>query len=307
MYSTALFTDDERTLFGYITEMDDAVGAVNAALNASGAYANSITVFSSDNGAPGSPLGALHKRTPAGRAPGYIARNYPYRGTKAHVWEGGVRVPGFVHSPLLPAAVRGTTSDGLFHVTDWLPTLVGIAGGSTARNLPLDGLDIWGDLQRGGSASPRSELLLGLNPLGLSTDWFVGGLAGPPRAALRVGDFKLLTWGYAVAGIAGANATGPLLAPAGTTGADQEFTKGVVLYDLRADEIESTNLAHQPEHARRLESMLARLRQLAEEQVHPMTMVRPFQGPHYFCAECPQHPASGFQGDFAKTPWGPWM
>ena len=53
------------------------VGDVSRALNASGRYANSITIFSSDNGAPGNPIGACHKQ---GSSPGYIARNYPYRG-----------------------------------------------------------------------------------------------------------------------------------------------------------------------------------------------------------------------------------
>lgn len=147
----------------------------------------------------------------------------------------------------------------------------------------------------------------GINPLGLSTDWFVGGLAGPPKAALRVGTFKLLAWGYAVRGIDGANVTGPLLAPPGTVGADPEFTRGVVLYDLSTDPRESVNLAHEPGHAALLQSMLTRLKQLAEEQVYPMSMVRPWQGPGYECAACPQHPATGFTGDFAKTPWGPWM
>jgi hypothetical protein len=107
----------------------------------------------------------------------------------------------------------------------------------------------------------------GINPLGLSADWFVGGLAGAPKAALRVGDYKLLTWGYAVKGIAGANKTGPLLAPPGTAGADPEFSKGPVLYDLANDEAETTNLARKPEHAALLRSMLDRLLELAEEQV----------------------------------------
>ena len=49
------------------------------------------------------------------------------------------QVAGFVHSPLLPRAVRGTTSWGLYHVTDWLPTIVGLAGGTTTRNFALDG------------------------------------------------------------------------------------------------------------------------------------------------------------------------
>ena len=99
-----------------------------------------------DNGAPPNPAGVTHTRTPEGRAPGYIARNHPFRGHKALVWEGGVRVPGFVHSPLLPAGVRGTESHSLYHVTDWLPTIVGAAGGSTSGNLALDGHDIWQSL-----------------------------------------------------------------------------------------------------------------------------------------------------------------
>jgi arylsulfatase A-like enzyme len=192
-------------------------------------------------------------------------------------------------------------------VTDWLPTIVAAAGGNTARNLPLDGIDIWSTLCSGSGESPRKEMLYGINPLGLSTDWFTGGLAGPPKAALRVGDFKVLAWGYAVRGIDGANTTGPLNAPPGTVGADPDFTTGVVMYNLATDERESRNLAHLPEHAATLQSMLARLKQLAEEQVYPMSMVRPWQGPHYECAACPQHPATGFTGDFAKMPWGPWM
>ncbi len=76
LYTPERFTEDERTLFGYITEMDDAVGAVVEAVNESGRHSNSITIFSSDNGAPGNPAGALHKQ---GKNPGYIARNYPYR------------------------------------------------------------------------------------------------------------------------------------------------------------------------------------------------------------------------------------
>lgn len=191
-------------------------------------------------------------------------------------------------------------------VTDWLPTIVrGIVGGATARNLPLDGFDVW-DALRSGGASPRTEMLYGCNPLGLSSDWFVGGLAGAPKAALRIGDFKILTWGYAVKGIAGANTTGPLNALPNDTSADPAFKRGAVLYNLSADPSEITNLADQPEHAATLQMMLARLRELAQEQVYPMTMVRPFQGPHYECANCPTHPPN-VGNDFAQRPWGPWM
>ena len=76
-----------------------------------------------------------------------------------------MRVPGFVSggTTLLPQAVRGTSSKALFHVTDWLPTLVKLAGGVLDRNSKLDGLDIWSAIATGG-ASPRTELLHNINP-----------------------------------------------------------------------------------------------------------------------------------------------
>ena len=50
-------------------------------------------------------------------------------------------MPGFVSggTTLLPQAVRGTSSKALFHVTDWLPTLVKLAGGVLDENRKLDG------------------------------------------------------------------------------------------------------------------------------------------------------------------------
>merc|ERR1712100_382453 len=111
----------EMTMWGYISEMDEQVGKVIAALKGvPGAYENSVIVFSSDNGAPN--VKDVHDR------------NYPYQGFKTSIWEGGTRVPGFVHSPMLPADVRGTVSQELYHVTDWLPTLVEVAGANTKRN-----------------------------------------------------------------------------------------------------------------------------------------------------------------------------
>jgi len=288
----AKFTDGEQTMFGYITEMDTAVGTVIAALKASGRYENSIIIFSSDNGAPPASADVNHQH---GANPGWIARNYPFRGHKALIWEGGTRVAGFVHSPLLPAKVQGTETHEMFHITDWLPTIVSLGKGSTARNLPLDGHNIWPALRTGGS-SPRTEFLYNVNPL------CKGGQAGSPKAGLRIGDFKVLAWCYSVKGIDGAKETGPISAPHGAKGHDPEFEKGPVLYNLVQDPGETTNIAHNPENAQRLKHMLARLKQLADESVEPMQWVKPYQGPHYECANCSRHPASKGVG----MPWVPW-
>ena len=184
--------------------MDDAVGTIYRAQQALGAgrMANSIIIFSSDNGAPpagSGPTGIDHTTDAEGRpctgfmgcpnsAPPttstklsgvaavrfpfpdpfgllfvvggveWLARNYPYRkqhllcaptaslttriatgGWKSQIWDGGLHVAGFVHSPLLPKSAQGTQHHGLFHVTDWLPTIVAAAGGDTSINQPLDG------------------------------------------------------------------------------------------------------------------------------------------------------------------------
>ena len=62
-------------------------------------------------------------------------------GYKTTLWEGGTRVPGFIHSPLLPTS--GYISDDLIHVTDWYPTLLRVAGASESfvQKLGLDGVD----------------------------------------------------------------------------------------------------------------------------------------------------------------------
>ena len=88
--------------------MDAAVGRVVAQLRSDAAqWANTVVIFSSDNGAPKAGSDVNHQ---VGKNPGWIARNYPFRGNKAQGWEGGARVPGFVYSPLMPKAARGTAS-----------------------------------------------------------------------------------------------------------------------------------------------------------------------------------------------------
>ena len=70
----------------------------------------------------------------------FAGSNWPFRGEKSTYYEGGLKVPTFVSSPLLssPRAI----SNELIHVSDWFPTLVHLAGGDT-EDLEIDGYNQW--------------------------------------------------------------------------------------------------------------------------------------------------------------------
>ncbi|XP_071476447.1 arylsulfatase B-like [Diadema antillarum] len=194
-------SERRRTYAGMVSCMDEGIGNITKALRHSGLYNNTVIIFSTDNGGPTQ----------------CAANNWPLRGEKGTLWEGGVRGVGFVHSPLLPASVRGSSNHELIHISDWLPTIVaGLAGGSLNGTKPLDGFNMW-DTIRGVVPSPRKELLHNIDPLVVypyypedsETDqdawsemWSNRLSAAVPRfqrfnssirAALRVGDWKIQT------------------------------------------------------------------------------------------------------------------
>ncbi len=76
---------------------------------------------------------------------GNAGSNDPLRGNKGDYFEGGIRMVGFVNSPLL--RTTGVEYNGLVHVSDWFPSLLNLAGGDVA-DLALDGFDVWESMRR---------------------------------------------------------------------------------------------------------------------------------------------------------------
>jgi len=139
-------------LYGMNRRMDKGIARICDTLQRLGLDENTLILFTSDNGPQfGSEFG-----------PGSLRRdNGGFRGSKATVFEGGVRVPAILCWPAgLPAG--GRVHD-LIHFTDWLPTLLEMAGVEAAHSLPLDGRSCLSLLR--GERGETNAPLLAVEPL----------------------------------------------------------------------------------------------------------------------------------------------
>jgi len=109
-----------------IGRMDEGIGRILQAVDASGESNNTIVWFFSDNGGVSSLPNI----------------NQPLRGSKLTVLEGGIRVPACVRWPAKIAA--GQSTDAVCGYIDILPTLVAVAGGKASglTEKPIDGVDL---------------------------------------------------------------------------------------------------------------------------------------------------------------------
>ncbi|XP_053392145.1 arylsulfatase J-like, partial [Mercenaria mercenaria] len=120
--------------------------------------------------------------------------NWPLRGNKGSVWEGGIRSVGFVNSFFFDKNRRGSVTNELIHVTDWFPTLINVADGNLKGTQYLDGHDQWKTI-RYGIPSTRTEILHGIETVDKSSNRAVfESIFNTSRtASLRVGIWKILT------------------------------------------------------------------------------------------------------------------
>jgi arylsulfatase B len=120
-------------------------------------------VTTSDNGGP------LAKANPGSSLESTSgANNFPLRGGKIGVMEGGIRLNAFASGGLIPASLRGTSYSGWMHLSDWYATFCALAGvdptdhrAAAAGLPPIDSLDLSAVLLGKNSTSPRTEIIIG--------------------------------------------------------------------------------------------------------------------------------------------------
>lgn len=144
--------------------LDQSVGQIFETLGAANMLDNTIFVYTSDNG--GAPFGFHGSR-------GF---NWPLRGAKTTLWEGGVRAGAFIWSPLLKQPQR--IANQLMHVVDWMVTLFGAVGGNIRGMKKHDGINVWRELSND-LPSPRTEMVYNIDPI-------------ENTSAIRQGKYKLV-------------------------------------------------------------------------------------------------------------------
>lgn len=150
-YPNAYYAGRSRARNDYtdcIVEVNDIFARVYKTLEETGELENTFILFTSDNGPE-------QEIDPHGRT--------PFRGGKGSTWEGGVRAPTFVY---WKGVIEPRKSEGLFDMSDILPTSLSLAGkpGAALAKLVkkdhyIDGLDQTSFLLAKNGESNRRSIL----------------------------------------------------------------------------------------------------------------------------------------------------
>jgi arylsulfatase A-like enzyme len=151
--------------------LDENIGRVVEALDKKGLRGNTLIIFHSDNGGTHNAMfaGVMADMSKV-KIP---CDNGPYRDGKGSLFEGGTRVCACAN---WPGHIKPQTVNGLIHAVDMYPTLAKLAGASTEKCKPLDGLNVWDTIAED-KASPRTEIVYNVEPF---------------RGAVRQGNWKLI-------------------------------------------------------------------------------------------------------------------
>lgn len=165
--------EDRDALTKLIVDLDNQIGVLIQALKDTGTYANTLIVFASDNG------GLLSVG----------ASNGPFRGGKADIYEGGIRVPMAASWPDVIAPSQ--SSDTVAMTMDLFPTLLAAAGAAVPAD--IDGQSLLPILRQGANPlANRTLVWQRLQRERISSSFSLNRSYG-----LRLGDWKLIRQGVA--------------------------------------------------------------------------------------------------------------
>mmetsp|Transcript_69104 Transcript_69104/g.114875 ORF Transcript_69104/g.114875 Transcript_69104/m.114875 type:complete len:400 (+) Transcript_69104:24-1223(+) len=160
-------TAGRHTLCTMASNVDAAIGTFVDLLKGKGMWESTLLWLTTDNG------GMTYGIEADGAPPIAVSTssNWPLRGGKGTLFEGGVRGVSFVSGGLLPDAARGKTRTELIQHVDIPATMAKLAGAEWSRGTP-DGLDVWETIVTG-APSKRTEVPI-------NVDTCVGITGGPP-------------------------------------------------------------------------------------------------------------------------------
>lgn len=138
--------DTVATIRAMVSVMDRGIGQILDRLESGGLASETVVMFTSDNG-PWMRPGDFHETT--------NRYNLGLAKGKEHVHEGGIRVPMFIRWPGVIDA--GSTNHHLAHFTDWVPTILSLAGRPDVDRLPGDGVDLLPMLRDGADPGLRTR------------------------------------------------------------------------------------------------------------------------------------------------------
>jgi arylsulfatase A-like enzyme len=254
-------------------ELDDAVGSLYNLLHSVGMWNNTLIIATTDNGGMVSFTRTDYK-TPLDPNnpyslpfPGSLGSNYPLRGSKTTLFEGGVRATAFISGGALHPSERGSTYGELSHSVDLTAFAVKAGRGwevsssssSSSSNVNnklspignrynnMDGSPLWGlrlmpefetENPFGAISTRRGRDIIPIN--------IIHG--GQEYSAVRFGRWKLVIGGD-VAGADGwypPQADQPPRMPSNTSRKARHNIWGqkIYLFDLLLDPREENDLAH---------------------------------------------------------------
>jgi uncharacterized sulfatase len=199
---------ESRDYLAVLEHTDQQIGRLVDYIDQQGLGEDTLILVMADNGAVGVNANNINSTG-------------PFRGTKGHMFEGGIREPLIARWTGNVAANR-TDEDTVIWMPDLFPTLTNIAGVSQPAGVTFDGEDM-SDALLGNESQARTKSLFwnmnrGTSSAHSNPDSSGAGAGGREAIAIRSGDWKLLL---------NARGTAP------------------ELYDLSTDVGETTNLADQ--------------------------------------------------------------